>query len=129
MPSLALPIRSSHWTAAFSDYCDKHKAVLEPLHVLAADDFELTVVGVDNSGRVSPEAILDAMEDTLLVSVMQANNGTGVMQPLSEIARGLAGHPAYFHVDAVQGFGKELEGPRNQRIDLVAASAHKVFGP
>jgi cysteine desulfurase len=108
----------------------EHKAVLEPMEALAAEGFELTVVGVDGSGRVSPGAVLDAVrDDTLLVSVMHANNETGVLQPISEVANALANHPAYFHVDAVQGFGKELAGPRHPRIDLLSMSAHKLFGP
>lgn len=108
----------------------EHKAILEPMEALEKEGFELTVVGVDTSGRVSADAVLAAVrEDTLLVSVMQANNETGVLQPIEEIADGLVPHAAYFHVDAVQGFGKELDGPRHPRIDLMAVSAHKIFGP
>lgn len=108
----------------------EHKAVLEPMWALEAQGFELTVVGVGESGRVSSKDVLAAVrEDTLLVSVMHANNETGVLQPIGEIADGLQGHAAYFHVDAVQGFGKELEGPRHARIDMLSASAHKLFGP
>lgn len=108
----------------------EHKAVLEPMSALEAQGFELTVVGVGASGRVSSKDVLAAVrEDTLLVSVMHANNETGILQPIGEIADGLQGHTAYFHVDAVQGFGKELEGPRHARIDMLSASAHKLFGP
>jgi cysteine desulfurase len=108
----------------------EHKAVLEPMRVLEAQGFELSVVGVDESGRVSSKDVLSAVrEDTLLVSVMHANNETGVLQPIGEIADGLKGLEAFFHVDAVQGFGKELEGPRHARIDMLSASAHKLFGP
>lgn len=108
----------------------EHKAVLEPMRVLEAQGFELSVVGVGESGRVSSKDVLSAVrEDTLLVSVMHANNETGVLQPIGEIADGLKGLEAFFHVDAVQGFGKELEGPRHARIDMLSASAHKLFGP
>ena len=108
----------------------EHKAVLEPMRALEAQGFELSIVGVGESGRVSSKDVLAAVrEDTLLVSVMHANNETGVLQPIGEIADGLQGHTAYFHVDAVQGFGKELEGPRHARIDMLSASAHKLFGP
>ena len=108
----------------------EHKAVLEPMRALARQGFELTIIGVGKSGRVSTEDVLAAVrDDTLLVSVMQANNETGILQPIGEIASGLKDHSAYFHVDAVQGFGKELEGPRHARIDMLSVSAHKLFGP
>jgi cysteine desulfurase len=60
---------------------------------------------------------------------MHVNNETGVMQPIEEICRTLLGHPAYFHVDAAQGFGKELSGLRNPRIDLISISGHKIYAP
>jgi cysteine desulfurase len=108
----------------------EHKAVLEPMRALQAKGFDLTIVGVGTSGRVSSKEVLAAIrQDTLLVSVMHANNETGTLQPIDEIAHGLRGHPAFFHVDAVQGFGKELDGPRHARIDLLSVSAHKLFGP
>ncbi|WP_136637621.1 cysteine desulfurase family protein [Pseudooceanicola onchidii] len=108
----------------------EHKAVLEPMKVLENQGFELTIVGVGKSGRVLPEDVLAAVrDDTLLVSIMHANNETGILQPIGEIASGLKDHTAYFHVDAVQGFGKDLEGPRHARIDMLSVSAHKLFGP
>ena len=60
---------------------------------------------------------------------MQANNETGIRQPIAEIAAALEGHDAYFHVDAAQGFGKELEPLQYPRVDLISISSHKVFGP
>lgn len=107
----------------------EHKAVEEPIAALVARGFEATLVPVNRSGRVDPAAVLAAVrEDTLLVSVMQANNETGILQPLYEIAEGLDGS-AYFHVDAAQGFGKSLGDLRHSRIDLISASAHKIYGP
>ena len=69
--------------------------------------------------------------DTLLVSVMHANNETGVLQPIDEIARLLKerGHAAYFHVDAAQTFGKQLAPLRDPRIDLISVSGHKLYAP
>lgn len=108
----------------------EHKAVLEPMKALENQGFELTIIGVGKSGRVLMEDVLAAVrDDTLLVSVMQANNETGILQPIGDIAGGLKDHTAYFHVDAVQGFGKDLEGPRHARIDMLSVSAHKLFGP
>ena len=108
----------------------EHKAVLEPLEVLERRGFEVTFVRPGESGAVTVDAVSDALRpDTALVSVMHVNNETGVLQPLKEIAAILEDHPAYFHVDAAQGFGKEIEGLRSGRIDMIGISSHKVFGP
>lgn len=108
----------------------EHKAVLEPLEALAARGFAVTLVAPEPSGAVRADAVQAAVQrDTLLVSVMQVNNETGVRQPLDEIAASLDRHPAYLHVDAAQGFGKELQVLRMPRVDLVSISAHKIFGP
>jgi cysteine desulfurase len=108
----------------------EHKAVLEPCDLLEWSGFSVTRVAVDASGAVDPEAIRGALRpETALVSVMQANNETGVRQPLDAIADRLADHPAYFHVDAAQGFGKDPEPLRNPRIDLISISGHKLYAP
>lgn len=108
----------------------EHKAVLEPLEALAGRGLEVTVLPVDASGRVSVDDLAAALRpDTLAVSVMHANNETGILQPIAEIADRLAGHPAYLHVDAAQGFGKSLPELRLKRVDLISASAHKLYGP
>ena len=60
---------------------------------------------------------------------MHANNETGVIQPIKEIASRLKDHSTFFHVDAAQGFGKDLESLRPARIDLISVSAHKIYGP
>ena len=108
----------------------EHKAVLEPLEELESRGFETTLVHPDASGAVTAEAVEGALRpDTVLVSIMHANNETGVLQPLDEVADLLEGHSAYFHVDAAQGFGKDLELLRNRRIDMISVSSHKVYGP
>ncbi len=108
----------------------EHKAVLEPLEQLGLAGFEVTLIPSSSSGRVDPGDVAAALRpDTLLVSAMHVNNETGVIQPLAEIADALARSEAYFHVDAAQGFGKELEGLRNPRIDLISVSGHKIYGP
>lgn len=107
----------------------EHKAVLEPMEALARDGFELTVVPVGLSGRVEPAALLDQVRpDTLLVSMMQVNNETGIQQPVAEIAAGLADSEVFLHIDAAQGFAK-APGYDDARIDLMAISAHKLRGP
>ena len=108
----------------------EHKAVLEPLAELEKRGFEVTLVPPCSGGYVEPERIREALRpDTALVSVMHVNNETGVIQPLPEIAEVLSGHDAVFHTDAAQSFGKELDGLRLPRLDLISVSAHKIFGP
>jgi cysteine desulfurase len=108
----------------------EHKAVLEPLEVLAKRGFDVTLLSPERGGWVSAEAVQGALRaDTLLVSVMAVNNETGVIQPIEEIADGLGGHDAYFHVDAAQAFGKLIEPLRHPRIDLMSVSGHKIFAP
>lgn len=108
----------------------EHKAVLEPFEQLERQGFEVTVVPVDASGAVSVAAIEDAVRsDTLVVSVMHANNETGVLQPIEEIAEKLAPDGPYLHVDAAQTFGKLDDPLRHPRVDLISLSAHKIFGP
>lgn len=108
----------------------EHKAVLEPCDALEQEGFHVTRLTVEPGGFVNPEEVRKALRpDTLLVSVMQVNNETGVRQPIAEIAELLKDHDAYFHTDAAQGFGKELETLRNPRIDLISISGHKLYAP
>jgi cysteine desulfurase len=108
----------------------EHKAVVGPIEQLEQDGFDVTWLTTDSSGVVESDAVAAALrDDTGLVSIMHVNNETGVVQPVDALASRLDGHPAFFHVDAAQGFGKELSGPRNPRVDLVSVSAHKLFGP
>ena len=60
---------------------------------------------------------------------MHVNNETGVVQPVAEIAEALTGRDVFMHVDAAQGYGKEIEALRHPRIDLISASGHKIYGP
>ncbi len=108
----------------------EHKAVLEPLEVMEKQGFEVTWLGCDGQGRVNVEELKSALRpETLLVSIMAANNETGVRQPLDEICAALEGHEAYLHTDAAQAFGKDLEPLRKGRIDLISVSGHKIYAP
>ena len=108
----------------------EHHAVLEPLRVLASRGFELTLLDPEPGGWIDPERVAAALRpETLLVSVMQVNNETGIEQPIPEIADRLGGSPAFLHVDAAQGFGKALAALRHPRVDLISASGHKICGP
>ena len=108
----------------------EHHAVLGPLRALAARGFDLTLVDPEPGGWVDAGRVAAAVRpDTLLVSVMQVNNETGVQQPIAELADRLAGSRAFLHVDAAQGFGKALDALRHRRVDLISASGHKLCAP
>ncbi|SDO34701.1 cysteine desulfurase [Nakamurella panacisegetis] len=108
----------------------EHKAVLEPLEALAKRGWTVTLLAPTPGGWVDPESVRAALRpDTLLVSIMSANNETGVIQPIEQIADVLSNHDAYFHVDGAQGFGKLIGQLRTQRIDLISVSGHKIFAP
>ena len=109
----------------------EHHAVLVPLEWLAQRGFELTLVPVDEHGRVDPDAIRKALRsDTALVSVMAANNEVGTIQPIAEIGRVVKEHSqAAFHCDAVQMLGKSRIDVNEWHVDLLAVAAHKVYGP
>lgn len=108
----------------------EHKAVLEPCEALEKRGFEVTYLKPDSDGRIKPEDLADALRDnTLLVSIMHANNETGAIQPLTECLELLKGHEAYFHTDAAQSFGKTPKTLENKRIDFISVSAHKLYGP
>jgi len=86
----------------------EHKAVLEPLQFLSKKGFEIELAPVCKGGYVDPDDLVRRVrDDTLLVSVMHANNETGIIQPVKEIGEALQHRSAFFHIDAAQTFGKE----------------------
>ncbi len=110
----------------------EHHAVLHPLRSLAEHEgFAVTHVPVDSNGRVDPADVRRALRpDTILVSVMAANNEVGTIQPVAEIGRICAEAGVLFHTDAVQWFGKEpFTSVRELQADLVSLCAHKFHGP
>lgn len=108
----------------------EHKAVLEPLEQLRKQGFCIDLAPVTSGGYVEPSAVASLLrKDTLLVSVMHANNETGVVQPIQEIAESLIGREVFFHTDAAQTFGKEVETLRKVRCDFLSISGHKIYGP
>ena len=108
----------------------EHKAILEPLDELRRQRFEIDIVPVTQAGFVEPQAIRARLRsDTLLVSVMHANNETGVVQPIEEISALVSESNALFHTDAAQSFGKEVESLRAASCDLASISGHKIYGP
>lgn len=108
----------------------EHKAVLEPIEHLEMQGFEVSYLKVGKNGLVDIQELKSELrDDTILVSIMHVNNETGSIQPISEICKVLAEHPAYLHTDAAQSFGKLPEGLENERIDLISASGHKLYAP
>lgn len=108
----------------------EHKAVLEPLRHLSEQGFEIELVPTCEGGYIDADDLANRLrDDTFLVSVMHVNNETGVIQPINAVADAIRGHEAYFHVDAAQGYGKELPSLRDSRIDLISCSAHKLYSP
>lgn len=108
----------------------EHHAILETCHYLSGRGYEVTYLDVDELGMVHPEQLKRALRlDTILVSIMTANNEIGSIQPIARIGEILKNHPALFHTDAVQAFGQIPLTPRELGIDLLSASAHKFYGP
>ncbi len=110
----------------------EHDAVLKPLEVLAQKGFEVELLGVDSSGRISLKELEEAIRpDTALVSIMAQNNETGVINPLAEIGSIIKelNPKTLFHTDAVQGFGKSIINVNRAKIDLLSISGHKLHAP
>ena len=108
----------------------EHKAVLETTAYLERNGVRVTYVHAGADGRVNPKDIEAAIcEDTVLISVMTANNETGTVQPIDEIGKIAKAHGVLFHTDAVQAYGKMDINPDKLGIDLLSASAHKFNGP
>jgi cysteine desulfurase len=108
----------------------EHKAVLDPLKRLEKEGFALTVLPVKGDGLLDLDRLREAVDDeTLLVSVMAANNEIGVIQPTREIGRIVQDAGAIFHVDAAQALGKIPIDVERNHIDLLSATAHKLYGP
>ena len=108
----------------------EHKAVLEPLEELKKEGFEIDLIPCEQDGRIDRNKITKKVRpDTLLVSLMHVNNETGIKQPIQELCESLKDKDCFFHVDAAQGFGKDIETLRNKRIDLISISGHKIYGP
>ena len=110
----------------------EHPAILETTSALEKEGFEITYLPVDETGVVQIEDLKAALrEDTILVSMMFVNNEIGSVQKIQEAGEIIKAYNSdiYFHVDAVQGYGKFVIRPKSMKIDLLSVSGHKIHGP
>ncbi|MBU1150926.1 MAG: cysteine desulfurase NifS [Proteobacteria bacterium] len=108
----------------------EHHAVRETCRFLEAEGFKVTYVPVDGDGLVDPASVAEAITDkTILISIMHANNEIGTIQPIAEIGRLARERGVCFHTDAVQTFGQLPFTVDELNVDLMSASAHKLYGP
>lgn len=108
----------------------EHKAVLDTAKYLEKKGCAVTILPVDESGRIDPDRLEASITDrTVLVSLMLANNETGVIHPVHEIGRIARKHGVLFHCDATQAVGKVRIDVRDMGIHLMSMSGHKIYGP
>lgn len=108
----------------------EHHAVLNICKFLERRGFEVTYLPVDNHGLVSPDDVKKAIrKDTILISIMHANNEIGTIEPVEEIGKIAKEEGIYFHTDGVQTFGHIPIDVDKLNVDLLSASAHKLYGP
>ncbi|MEH2255793.1 cysteine desulfurase family protein [Nostoc sp.] len=108
----------------------EHSAVIDPCNYLKSLGFEITILPVQKDGLIDLIELKKAFRpETILVSVMAANNEIGVLQPLAEIGEMCHEHQILFHTDAAQAIGKIPLDVQAMKIDLISLTAHKVYGP
>jgi len=108
----------------------EHKAVLDTFRELERQGFSATYLPVNEEGLVTPQQVIDVIRpDTILVSIMMANNETGVLQPVAEIGKACRERNIVYHCDAVQAVGKVRVNVDEIHADLLTVTAHKLYGP
>lgn len=108
----------------------EHHAILHTCEYLESRGYEVTYLDVDENGLIDLEQLKKSIrEDTILISIMSANNEIGTIQPIAEIGKIAKEHEIFFHTDAVQAFGHIPIDVEEMQIDMLSASGHKIHGP
>jgi len=108
----------------------EHPAVLAPCRYLQSQGFQITILPVDGAGRLDPDAVRRALTaDTILISVMHANNETGTLQPVREIGALAREAGVAFHTDAAQSVGKIPVNVDDLQVDFLTVAGHKFYAP
>ncbi len=108
----------------------EHPAVVEPCRALEAEGFRITILPVDGAGRVDPDDVARAITaETILISIMHANNEVGTIQPIALIAGIAHAHGILFHTDAAQSAGKIPVRVNDLGVDLLSIAGHKIYAP
>lgn len=108
----------------------EHHAILHTCEYLESRGYEVTYLDVDENGLIDLEQLKKSIrEDTILISIMSANNEIGTIQPVAEIGKIAKEHEIFFHTDAVQAFGHIPIDVEEMQIDMLSASGHKIHGP
>lgn len=108
----------------------EHHAVLDTCKTLENEGFKVTYLNVDSNGKISLEELESAItDDTILISIMTANNEIGTIQPIRQIGEIVRKHKVLFHTDAVQAIGNIKIDVKKDNIDALSLSAHKFYGP
>lgn len=107
----------------------EHKCVIESLRYLKNQGFEIVYLPVNEGGLIDLNRLEAEIDEAMLVSISFVNNETGVMQPIEKIGQLCRDRGVFFHVDAAQAFGKVKIDVKEQKIDMLSISGHKIYGP